>query len=684
MIVRTAVFVLLLLWGGKAAAQEALVLSGGGARGLAHAGVIEGLLELGYDPDIVVGTSMGALVGALYAAGYTPEEIRQRILDIDWNQVFGPTPVVVGPDRSVRYPMFSLDMDVEQFRAARGLMGQWRINRALARLLFDANARARGDFDRLARRYRAVAADLTTGEAVVLAEGDLARAARASMAVPGAFAPVLWGDRVLVDGGITNNLPTDIARELGATRVIAVEVSRPPEEIGSLAPLAVLSRTIDLIQENTQRDPVPPDELVLPQLDPGLTGASFPADPRPLFEIGLEAARRDLPPSPPDVGRGERPLPLPPDSLHDILIEAPDSSLAALARSIFRGVAPGPYDPDRVLEAVDLLYGTGLFEAVWPRVVENPDTGRAAPVLLVRLDSPPELSLAAAAGYENDRGARAWASLDGYTRIGPFPVAQSAAVQMTGIERSLSLSARIYPRSRASLAWSTGAYVRERDVRLFMADALRNYDVRRFGVWAGLDFPHILRDRVGSLAVRSEWIDQEEGESGFSIGPMVRYTSVNPDVLIVGEPFLLEGEARWGTIGYSRVGFRGSQRVAIGPLLMAGVADLRLTTAGAPADVLPALGDQHAVPGFQWGEVRGHSRAVAGFDVAYPIMSAFLRLRARAGTVGEPLPAWGSPEWVEGAQLGIVWLNPLVSVEWGFGANTRGDNRFDISLGRRF
>lgn len=669
---------------GAVAAQEALVLSGGGARGLTHVGVLDGLEEIGYDPDIVVGTSMGALVGALYAAGYEPAEIRARILAIDWNELFTPTPTVLGPDREVRYPMATLDLDVERLRVARGLIAQWRINRALATLLFDANARARGDFDRLARRYRAVAADLATGEAVVLAEGDLARAARASMAVPGVFAPVAWGERILVDGGIVNNLPTDVARRLGARRVIAVDVGRPPEEIHSLAPFAVLGRALDLIQQNTQRDPVPPDALVLPEVEPGLSAASFPEDPTPLFERGLTAARRALRPPSREVGRGERSLPLPPDSIHGLLIEAPDRAVEALARRVFDDIAPGPYDPAAVLAAVDRLYTTGLFEAIWPRIVENPGTGRPAPVLLVRLDALPQISLAAAAGYENDRGARAWASLTRNSRLGRFPTVLTGSVSTNGLERFASASARVFPLLRPALAGSAGAYLKERDVRMFSGDRTGDIDVVRVGGWAGLELPHILRDRVTTAALRAEWVHVQGGETGLSLGPLLRLSSLNPDILIVGEPLLLEGEARWGPVAYSRVALRASHSVALRSLLLAGVADLRGTSSSAPPDLLPALGDDHAVPGLQWGEERGRRRTVVGADAAYPLMGAFARLRVRTGAVSERLDGWASDRWITGAQLGAVWRNPVMTVQWGFGANTRGDRRFDLSVGRHF
>ena len=106
----------------RAAAQEAVVLSGGGARGLTHAGVLIGLERLGHDPEIVVGTSMGAVVGALYAAGNDTAAIRRLILDVAWDALFAPTRVLLGPERDLRQPMLSLDLDATTLRVSRGLL----------------------------------------------------------------------------------------------------------------------------------------------------------------------------------------------------------------------------------------------------------------------------------------------------------------------------------------------------------------------------------------------------------------------------------------------------------------------------------------------------------------------------------------------------------------------------------
>lgn len=673
----------LVLAGSPAHAQEALVLSGGGSRGLSHVGALQAVEELGHDPDIVIGTSMGAVVGALYAAGYTPEEIRARVLEIDWSRVFNATAQVIGPDRSPRYSMIAFDLATDELRFSRGLVAQWRINRALAKLLFGANARARGDFDRLPRTYRAVAADLRTGEVVVISEGDLARAARASMAVPGLFAPVSWDGRVLVDGGIVNNVPTDVARSLGAARVIAVDAGKPADEIVDLSPFGVFQRAIDLMQENTQRGP-PPDEMVIPDLDPASSGTAFPEDPRELFEAGLTATRRDLRPA---AGEGRpvpRSLPAAPARFTRLVVEAPDSSTAALARHMFAGVAPGPYDPDAVLRSVDMLFTTGLFEAVWPTVVEDPDAGGVE--LHVRLEAPPAVSASAAAAYENDRGGRAWAAVTRSTSMFRRPALLTAAAASEGLDRWASASLRVYPRNRPAFTWSVATHVRERDIRVFMeeTDAITDRDALRMGGSLSLGLPYILRERTATLAAVGEHVRIEDGPEGGSFGPVFRFTGLNPDVLIVGEPFLVEAEHRWGDISYSRVALSGSRRVEVGKVRLAATGDFRWSSEGTPDDLVPALGDRHSVPGLRWGELRGLTRMTGGIDAAYPIGGAFARLRARSGAVAEDPDALRQVRWVTGADAALLWRVPFGIAEVRFGVNSRGDRRTDVMVGRNF
>ena len=226
--------------------KETLVLSGGGSRGLSHVGVLIGLDSLHRDPDLVIGASMGAIVGSLYAAGYTSSDIHRIALEQDWRDLFKPVPLVLGPQRQIRLPLLHWGIELGRFEVNRGFLPDWRINRRLVEYLFDAGARARGNFDLLPRRYRSVAADRSDGDTVVISRGDLARSVRASMAEPGIFSPVLWNDRVLIDGGIADYLPVIIARHFGASTIIASDVVRSELDATPKDPIGLVRRALTL------------------------------------------------------------------------------------------------------------------------------------------------------------------------------------------------------------------------------------------------------------------------------------------------------------------------------------------------------------------------------------------------------------------------------------------------------
>ena len=228
-----------------------LVLSGGGAKGAAHVGVIRVLEEMGVPIDLVVGTSMGAIVGGLYASGLSGKELEQAIQEIDWEDIFDDDPPRA--ERSLRRKRDDADFLVRyrlglkdgELQLPRGVILGQKLMLALRKL--SANG-ARSDFDDLTRPFRAVATDLESGEPVVLKSGSLALAMRASMSVPGVFPPVDYDGRLLIDGGVANNLPIDVAREMGADIVIAVNVQTDPsprEKLDSV--INIVDQTINLL-----------------------------------------------------------------------------------------------------------------------------------------------------------------------------------------------------------------------------------------------------------------------------------------------------------------------------------------------------------------------------------------------------------------------------------------------------
>jgi len=252
MTIRFSAAVLLLLaataWGAPLGAQEslcpetdgsesarpcvALVLAGGGAKGGAHVGVLKVLEELQVPVDMVLGTSMGSIVGGVYAAGFSPAEVEEIMGAVDWDEMFSSGPPRI--DNSIRRKVesrfltigASVGMDGLSPNLPPGLVSDQNINFFMQNLT--APVAGVSDFDDLPIPFRAVAADLVTGEAVVLKDGSLADAMRASLSLPGVFPPVHMNGRLLVDGGIAMNFPVELAQRLGADVIIAVEVPTPP------------------------------------------------------------------------------------------------------------------------------------------------------------------------------------------------------------------------------------------------------------------------------------------------------------------------------------------------------------------------------------------------------------------------------------------------------------------------
>jgi len=275
-----------------------LVLSGGGARGFAHVGILKALEEAHVPVDVVVGTSMGAIVGGLFASGLSPQALENELMAVPWATLFerrAPRPNL--PQRRKEddfdlFPVVELGFRNGEFRAPTGAVSTRSLEWLLRRLTLPT--RHLTEFDQLPTPFRAIATDLETGAPVTLSQGDLAAALRASMSVPGVFSPMEMDDRILGDGGLVNNLPVDVARALGADVVIAVNIGTPlagREKLTSV--LGISEQMINILTEqNVQRSIATltvNDLLLTPDLGK-LSAADFEKAPD-LLQIGLEYGR---------------------------------------------------------------------------------------------------------------------------------------------------------------------------------------------------------------------------------------------------------------------------------------------------------------------------------------------------------------------------------------------------------
>lgn len=217
-----------------------LALAGGGAKGCAHIGVLKVLEELRVPVDFIAGTSMGAVVGGLYASGMSADEIASTVLTVDWEHLLRDKPprrdlAFRRKDDELRYVLdFEAGLKGGKLVLPTGLLSGQKLGFMLQALTLPVAGVS--DFDELPIPFRAVATDVSSGEMVVLDQGELATAIRASMAIPSVFSVVELDGRILVDGGVSNNVPVDVVREMGADIVIAVDIGAPltDRQVGSL------------------------------------------------------------------------------------------------------------------------------------------------------------------------------------------------------------------------------------------------------------------------------------------------------------------------------------------------------------------------------------------------------------------------------------------------------------------
>lgn len=246
-----------------------LVLGGGGAKGAAEIGVLKYIEEAGVHIDYIVGTSIGSIIGGLYSVGYRSQQLDSLFVNTDWENIF-----------------------------SESIAGTQQISNVFSDLL---NLPDSVDFDSLPIPYRCVATDIINTEEVILQRGNLARAMRASMSIPGAFKPVKWEGKLLVDGGMLNNLPVDIAQKMGADIIIAIDLAQRKhenrdfslkEEYGIGGVLDWLISRPDWKKHNENRQMA--DIYINPNLK-DYDAASFSRDDiRQMILIGEEAGKKAL------------------------------------------------------------------------------------------------------------------------------------------------------------------------------------------------------------------------------------------------------------------------------------------------------------------------------------------------------------------------------------------------------
>lgn len=596
----------------------ALVLAGGGAKAFAHVGVMRMLDSLGIVPDLVVGTSAGAMVGALYASGLKVDDITRQALGLGLDSLIGQYGADIPPSLGDRRAILAWEGGAQGFSLQTSVVREAPLNALMTSLYVRGNLMARGNFDRLPIPFRAVAADIHTREAVVLGSGDLAQAVRASSSIPIVFRTVHIGGRDLVDGGIANNVPVDVARSLGATRIIVsalLDTVVPDRHADD--PLSVAAQLVNLLFEKTL-PPLRPGELLVQSDVNAVTQLDFSAgNIARVIAAGDRAAVALKDDRCLTRGKTRRAGVVPPIA-SALTQQGTDPDVARVLR-----VTIGPLD-GQAIEVPELqqrlhkLSQVERYREIWLHPVQGP--GDSVLFAAEGSASSAERQLAGAA-FDRDLGARLWAG-----RVKRFPqrnLEATTVVEIGQLEQEASLTLRraydVLRSPWSPLLGTTLARTRVRDIRdgveypeIQTADWLVEFGVeRRFS----------RRVFVGLTAFARQWDEPVFAGSPTAPGGRLRFQMLG-SANSARSTVQLEGTPRyWRATAELQVPWV-VRRLRVEPTLSAVVGE------GMPLQNSAYLGGDNAgFPGFKIQELRGAQAAMATLQLSHPLFGP-LSLRA--------------------------------------------------------
>jgi NTE family protein len=636
--------------------------------------VLRVLDSLGIRPDLVVGSSMGAIVGGMYASGYSGREIDSlaRSLPLaDLFRTYQPrAPRSLGPVQ----PLVVWEQGDRRFNLQSATVVEAEVNALVNAAMLRGNLLARGNFDSLPIPFRAVAADLADRSVVVLRGGDLARAVRASFAIPLIFAPESLDGRILADGGLVANIPVAVARNAGAQRVIVSDATeRLVDSLDLYSPLVLADRLLGFLFQQPADSVRPGDILVRPDVE-GFTGLNFsPASVAALIRRGTAAAdsvlskNRCLP-----QGSSPAPMRLPTRISGYTIISRNSSERLALARVLGLGLSDS-LELDLLRSRLRHLAQVEAYQAVW---LDPRGTGDSVSLhVSVRRNARRVAGLGLA--YDNELGGRMWAgAVD--RRLFDLSLEGSAAGFIGEFRKELYVGLRRqFQLGRQLMNPALTVRLSSESVRQFneAGDELSSAKTREAFGFAGAERAFSKGWQAAAGAVGHVWHQPSQDQS--TLGGLVQVMKEDRTGVRMAEASFL-----WAGI-YRRVAVMGQANARVGPLR------LRPRLRFGWGEDLPLqssfqLGGEDGFPGLHIGERRGDRELLVDLLITCPLKGPFVgRLELAAGRSAVGGPAFMTDDWLLGGRIGVGAETPVGPVRFEYGMSGDRDAIF-VRLGRWF
>jgi predicted acylesterase/phospholipase RssA len=654
----------------------ALVLAGGGAKGFAHIGVLRTLDSLGVRPDLVVGTSIGSIFGALYASGLSGRQIDSIARALPPVDVAGNFSNLTPHDWGALLPLLLWEQGRGSFSLVTRGASELRTDAVLNRILLRGNLLARGDFNRLPIPFRAVATDLRTREAVALASGDLAQAVRASIAIPLVYTPERIGDRYFIDGGISANVPIEAARAAGARRLIVVDLrdeSAQADSADMTSPGAVAGRLASFLFTQPMPALGPDDVYIRPDVR-GFANLDFQAGNRDrLVRNGRAAAdsvlrghlclpRRPAPAVPP--------LPTWLRGWEVVNGNARDSETMGRVFGLARGQRLELSALEAQLSDVPNLE---TFREVWLGPVGGADT------IAFRVQITPAARRVAGLGlaYDHDLGGRLWlGALDRFTVEG---IEGSGVLSLGRFKSDLSGTLLTHVGvGRMSLTPLASFRLLSEGVRQFTPDGanFEKLDANEASAFAGAEWARLGSWRIRAGARVATWrtpAGENRSTGGTSVSARLepeRRAEGSVDLVWTGD-YQFARVTVGTALGFGRLTLVPEVRLGVGRRL--------------PIQMAFELGGDEGFPGLHVGERRGDREVFARIQGAWQFRGPVaLRMLVAAGRSANGGPLFERENWLAGIRLGMGAATPIgpVAFEYGFASN--GRRAAFIRVGRWF
>ncbi|MFL5492889.1 MAG: patatin-like phospholipase family protein [Gemmatimonadales bacterium] len=657
--------------------RTALVLSGGGAKGIAHIGVLRVLDSLGIRPDLVVGTSMGAMVGALYASGYTGRELDSLARVTPLADLFRAYQPLAPRSLGILQPLVVWEQGERHFALQSASLVEAEVNALVNAAMLRGNLRARGDFDSLPIPFRAVATDLARHDVVVLRSGDLAQAVRASAAVPLVFAPEPLGGRYLTDGGLSANIPIAVARAEGAQRVIVSDATEhTTDSLTSYSPIVVADRLLQFLFHQTADSLGPLDVMIRPAVD-GFPSLNFShGNLQRLLQLGFAAADSTLP----RLACRGAPMRSSSSSLphHIARVRVPgtnESERLALIRLLGLGLSDS-LDSQLLLTRVRTLSAASeSYQSVWLNPTGLGDSIEFTLALRRAARRVAGLGIA----YDNELGGRMWAGMVDRRFLGRA-VEASGALFLGELRRELLVGfRRNFQLARQLVSPALILRLANEDVRRFDADG---DELSQAFTREAIGFAGVERALPGGWEVALGIEGHAWRQPGLSdratlgaLGRVVRASRSRGKVF--------QTELQWTGL-YQRAALETQLEGRLGvvrvlPRVRLGWGDDLPLQAGFP------LGGDDGFPGLHLGERRGDRETMLGLMLSFPLKGPLLaRVEFAGGRTANGGSLFGSDGWVGGVRAGIGAETPLGPLRFEYGRATGDREALFVRLGRWF